>query len=78
MLVRVLKLCLQFEVSEEDIDEIELGIRKWVVDCEWCIRPCPFRKKRRQLTPRIQPLMSLNNFQRARDTHPPPHSCWTT
>jgi hypothetical protein len=40
-LVRILNLCLQFEISEKDIDEIELGIREWVVDYERCI--CPFR-----------------------------------
>jgi len=43
-LVRILNLCLQFEISEEDIDEIESGIRKWVVDYERCIRPFHFRK----------------------------------
>jgi hypothetical protein len=31
-LVRILNLCLQFKISEEDIVEIELGIRKWAVD----------------------------------------------
>ena len=40
-LVRILNLCLQFEISEKDIDEIELGIREWVVDYERCV--CPFR-----------------------------------
>ncbi|KAI0262679.1 hypothetical protein BGY98DRAFT_1182231 [Russula aff. rugulosa BPL654] len=43
-LVRILNLCLQFEISEDNIDEIELGIRKWVVDYEWCVRP--FRSKK--------------------------------
>jgi len=43
-LVRILNLCLQFEISEEDIEEIELGIRKWVVDYEWCVCPFRFRK----------------------------------
>jgi len=39
-LVRILNLCLQFKISEEDINEIESGIHKWVVDYEQCI--CPF------------------------------------
>jgi hypothetical protein len=38
-LVRILNLCLQFEISEKDIDEIESGIRDWVVDYEQCIPP---------------------------------------
>ena len=38
-LVKILNLCLQFEISEKDIDKIESGIRKWVVDYEQCIRP---------------------------------------
>jgi len=42
-LVRILNLCLQFEISKEDINEIELGIRKWVVDYERCIPPFRFR-----------------------------------
>ena len=41
-LVGILNLCLQFEISEKDIDDIESGIRKWVVDYErWA--PPPFR-----------------------------------
>lgn len=40
-LVRILNLCLQFEISEKDIDEIESGIRSWVVDYERCVPP-PF------------------------------------
>jgi hypothetical protein len=43
-LVRILNLCLQFEISEEDINEIELGIRKWVVEYERCVRSFRFRK----------------------------------
>jgi len=38
-LVRVLNLCLQFEISKEEIDEIESGICKWVVDYERCVPP---------------------------------------
>lgn len=45
-LVRILNLCLQFEISEEDINEIELGIRKWVVEYERCV--CPFRFRRNE------------------------------
>ena len=44
-LVRILNLCLQFEISEEDIDEIESGIREWVVDYERCVRPIRLKKK---------------------------------
>jgi hypothetical protein len=43
-LVRILNLCLQFEISEEDINEIELGIHKWVVDYERCVDSFCFRK----------------------------------
>ena len=43
-LVIILNLCLQFEISDEDIDEIESGIRKWVVDYERCVCPFRFRK----------------------------------
>jgi hypothetical protein len=43
-LVRILNLCLQFEISEEDINEIESGIRKWVIDYERCVCPFRFRK----------------------------------
>jgi len=38
-LVRILNLCLQFKISKEEIDEIESGIRKWVVDYEQCVPP---------------------------------------
>jgi len=41
-LVRILNLCLQFEISKEDINDIELGIRKWVVDYKWCVPPFHF------------------------------------
>jgi hypothetical protein len=41
-LVEILNLCLQFEISDEDIKEIELGIRKWVVDYERCVRSFRF------------------------------------
>ena len=36
-LVRILNLCLQFEISEEEIGEIELGIHEWVVNYERCV-----------------------------------------
>jgi len=42
-LVRILNLCLQFEISKKDINEIESGIRSWVVDYERCIPPFRFR-----------------------------------
>jgi hypothetical protein len=43
-LVELLNLCLQFEISEEDLNKIELGIREWVVDYEQYVRPFRFRK----------------------------------
>jgi len=43
-LVRILNLCLQFEISEKDINEIELGICQWVVDYEQCAPPFCFQK----------------------------------
>jgi len=43
-LVKILNLCLQFEISEADIDEIESEIRKWVVDYERCVFPFLFQK----------------------------------
>jgi len=42
-LVRILNLCLQFEISEEDVNDIESGIRKWVVDYERCVPPFRFQ-----------------------------------
>ena len=44
-LVRILNLCLQFEISENDVNEIESGIRKWVIDYEWYVLPFLFRKE---------------------------------
>jgi len=43
-LVGILNLCLQFEISEKDINYIESGIHKWVVDYERCVPPFHFRK----------------------------------
>ena len=43
-LLRILNLCLQFEISEKDINKIELGIRQWVVDYERCVPPSRFGK----------------------------------
>ena len=40
-LVAILNLCLQFEISEKDISDIESEICKWVVDYERCVLP-PF------------------------------------
>jgi len=42
-LIRILNLCLQFEISKEDINDIESGIYKWVVDYERCVPPFRFR-----------------------------------
>src|SRR5229473_3187149 len=43
-LVGLLNLCLQFKISEEDINKIELGIHEWVVDYEQYIHPFHFQK----------------------------------
>jgi len=43
-LVRILNLCLQFQISNEKINEIELGICQWVVDYKQCIPLFHFRK----------------------------------
>ena len=43
-LLRILNLCLQFEISKKDIDKIESGIRQWVVDYEQCVPPFRFGK----------------------------------
>jgi hypothetical protein len=45
-LIRILNLCLQFEISEKDIKDIESGIRQWVVDYEWCIPPFISKKSK--------------------------------
>jgi hypothetical protein len=74
-LVRILNLCLQFEISDEDINEIELEIRKWVVDYERCVHPFFFLPKKQRL---IQSMhlasttsTSLSDFQRARSQYTP-------
>ena len=66
-LVKILNLCLQFEISEGDIEEIELGICKWVVDYERCDGPfCSRKKKANQCThPASTASTSLNDFRRA-------------
>ena len=43
-LVRILNLCLQFQISDKEINKIELGIHQWVVDYKRCIPPFRFRK----------------------------------
>ena len=43
-LIRILNLCLQFEISEEEIKEIESGIYQWVVDYERCVPPFVSKK----------------------------------
>ena len=45
-LVRILNLCLQFEISKEDISKIKSGIHNWVVVYERCIPPPPFRSEK--------------------------------
>src|SRR5216684_3392003 len=43
-LVGLLNLCLEFKISEKNINKIKLGIHEWVVDYEQYIRPFRFRK----------------------------------
>jgi len=43
-LIRILNLCLQFEISDEEINKIELEIHQWVVDYEQCVPPFCFQK----------------------------------
>ena len=45
-LIRILNLCLQFEISKEEINKIELGIHELVVDYEWCIPPFISKKSK--------------------------------
>ena len=71
-LVRILNLCLQFEISEEDVNEIESGIRDWVVDYERSVHFFSFPKRRR-LTQVMHPdsttSTSLNDFQHVRSQY---------
>jgi hypothetical protein len=48
-LVRILNLCLQFKISVQEIDEIELEICRWVVKYEECIPPFCFQKSKANL-----------------------------
>lgn len=38
-LVRLLNICLQFEISEEEIEEVRTGFIKWVTEYEECVSP---------------------------------------
>ena len=73
-LVKILNLCLQFEISDKDIDGIESGIRKWMVDYERCVLPLRFQKKR-MLTQSMRPASTtstcLNDFRRAQSQYTP-------
>jgi len=77
-LVRILNLCLQFEISKKDIDEIELGIHSWVVDYEWCVPPFHFRNIKGWVDSHIQPLLPTHPWTTpsmpAHHTCPAPHS----
>jgi hypothetical protein len=73
-LVKILNLCLQFKISEEDLDEIKSGVRKWVVDYEQCVYPSVFKKKQRatqSIHPDSTTGMNLNDFQHARSQYTP-------
>jgi len=48
-LIRILNLCLQFEISKEELNEIESGICQWVVDYEQCIPPFISKKLKADL-----------------------------
>ena len=77
-LVRILNLCLQFEISKEEINEIKTGICQWVVDYEQCIPPFRFQKIEGWLDPCIQPLLPAQAWTTPSvptyNTCPPPHS----
>ena len=36
-LVKLLMVCFKFEISQEDVDNLETGFQSWVIDYEWCI-----------------------------------------
>jgi len=74
-LVGILNLCLQFEISKKDINDIKLGICKWVVDYEQCIPPPLSFPKSWTLIQSTHPAsttsMTLNNSQRAHSQYMP-------
>jgi hypothetical protein len=41
-LVRLLKLCMEFELTQEQIDELEEGFKSWVEDYEWYVESPAF------------------------------------
>jgi len=59
-LVGILNLCLQFEISEKDIDDIKSGICKWVVDYERCIPPPFLFPKSRMLIRSMHPASTTS------------------
>ena len=73
-LVRILNLCLQFEISEKDIGNIELEICKWVVDYVQCVHPFCFQTNK-ELTWSVHlastTSTNLNNFQHAHSQYMP-------
>lgn len=36
-LVKLLMVCFEFEISQEDVDDLEAGFQSWVIDYERCI-----------------------------------------
>ena len=77
-LVRILNLCLQFEITEEDVNKIELGIRDWVVDYEQYVYSFSFQRDEGWLNSCIQSLLPAQAWMTSsvptHYTHPPPHS----
>jgi len=74
-LVGILNLCLQFEISKKDIDDIKSGICKWVVNYERCVPPPLLFPKSRTLIRSTHPASTTsttpNDSQRAHSQYMP-------
>ena len=80
-LVGILNLCLQFKISKKDIDDIKLGICKWVVNYEQCVPPPLSFPKSWMLIQSIHPAsttsMTPNDSQHAHSQYTPPSTFLT-
>ena len=36
-LIQLLNLCMEFEITQTQIDELEVGFQNWIKDYEWCV-----------------------------------------
>ena len=82
-LVHLLKLCMEFELTQEQIDELKEGFKSWVKDYEWYVESPVFSSY--QLTP-LQLLLptwpplhcGMSHHDPCTTPHSPQHlSCWT-